>query len=378
MNSNNSIALSYPAYHVIQTFRELLTGGYSFRGLNIERTIRELLKKLPDVSPFNIVDLVIKELQNNGLLFLSGNNTIVINRTKEIHPLVDHRKTPRSKRWHSKRKKTSNLCPSLNLTLVNDLIVKIQLDRLQIEDETFQIRLSSKPDQILLVSIKKNGIQIPLVVRPHPLALGKFQIVCGFRRIQAARSLKLKAVPAIIRILTTEEALIVAYTENQYRKTLGDLDRAHAIIKLRQAGQTNAEIARSFGLSRRQIQRIAKMIDFPDVLKTALADPESRIATTHALILWQAKRKYGESFDLQDWIVLAREIGSTNELKRVIDDNYLPEISRNPLVSRTNAGDIVTIVTDIKQWKLAPQELKSQGIKELTQIIAELHILDIQ
>ena len=58
---------------------------------------------------------------------------------------------------------------------------------------------------MLTESIKESGILIPIVVRP----MGeKYEILSGHRRVYAAHKAGLEAVPAIVRELTREEAVI--------------------------------------------------------------------------------------------------------------------------------------------------------------------------
>src|SRR5215210_2468006 len=57
--------------------------------------------------------------------------------------------------------------------------------------------------EALAGSIKLQGMLVPLVVREHD---DGFELVAGFHRIAAARSLGLAAVPVVVRDADTEEA----------------------------------------------------------------------------------------------------------------------------------------------------------------------------
>lgn len=60
--------------------------------------------------------------------------------------------------------------------------------------------------EMLTESIKESGILIPIAVRP----MGeKYEILSGHRRVYAAHKVGLEAVPAIVRELTREEAVIL-------------------------------------------------------------------------------------------------------------------------------------------------------------------------
>jgi ParB/RepB/Spo0J family partition protein len=254
-----------------------------------------------------------------------------------------------------------------NLTLGGDKVKDLTLKSIQIDDETFQIRFSSVPDKALLDSIRTLGIQIPLIVRPHPEKDGKYQLICGFRRANAANMLKLKSVPVVVRELNDEDAQIVAYAENEYRKTLRDLDRARAMAKLRESGKTTAEIAQLFRLRDRQVQRLEGLLGYPEELKSALEDESSGITTTHALILMLAKRKHGGKFHLNEWLQVAKETNSVEELKKEINKKFSGGRGKVTLIRRHDGK-----VSFSFNFNAADVEQKEAAVKELRALLAEL------
>lgn len=78
-------------------------------------------------------------------------------------------------------------------------------------------------------SIKQYGVLEPIVVRPKD---GKFAVVIGSRRVAASRALGLKDVPAIIKELSDEEALIQSAVENIQRETLDPQDELAIVEKI--------------------------------------------------------------------------------------------------------------------------------------------------
>jgi hypothetical protein len=61
-------------------------------------------------------------------------------------------------------------------------------------------------------------------VRPSKVEAGKYEVVCGFRRLKAAQKAGLKAVPCIIKQLSDAEAMEAALVENIERKDLSDYE----------------------------------------------------------------------------------------------------------------------------------------------------------
>jgi len=75
----------------------------------------------------------------------------------------------------------------------------------------------------LAETIKSNGVLEPLIVRPSAIE-GKFEVVCGLRRLKAAEKVGLDAVPCIIRQMSDQEAMEAMLIENVQRKELSDYE----------------------------------------------------------------------------------------------------------------------------------------------------------
>jgi len=80
----------------------------------------------------------------------------------------------------------------------------------------------------LAADIKEHGVLQPLLVRPHPQATGRYQIVAGERRFRAATVAGLPEVPCIERAMGDDEMERLALVENVQRADLDPVDEAHA------------------------------------------------------------------------------------------------------------------------------------------------------
>jgi len=124
-------------------------------------------------------------------------------------------------------------------------VVEVNLSDINAEDTEYQFRVSLKVSD-LVKSIRQDGQQFPVILRGEK----PYQIVSGFRRITALRELQAVKVKAIIREdLDDEEAFKVSFIENEKKKNLNALDKAHAVEKLKKFGKKREEIALIFGLS---------------------------------------------------------------------------------------------------------------------------------
>lgn len=151
--------------------------------------------------------------------------------------------------------------------------------------------LDDEKMQDLTDSIKENGVLTPVLLRPTEN--GGYEMISGHRRMHAAQLAGLTTVPAIVREMSDDEAVINMVDANIQREELLPSEKAFAYkMKLeamkRQAGRPAKEnasqfethlrsdeiLAKEVGTSRNQIQRyirltelIPKLLDLVDKKK---------------------------------------------------------------------------------------------------------------
>lgn len=190
-------------------------------------------------------------------------------------------------------------------------VSEINIRDIAVEDSTFEFRVAYKVSD-LKRSIKAEGLQFPVILRGKDKP---YQLVSGFRRLRACRELEMPKIKAIIREdLSDEEAHRLSWLENEIKKTLTPMDKAHAIEKLKSQGKKTEEIAKLFSLSKRQIERYQQIADYPEILKKALKNDD--ILFKHALLLVQALKK-SPKLDLKAWLeTIEKDALSAEELKK--------------------------------------------------------------
>lgn len=147
----------------------------------------------------------------------------------------------------------------------------------------FQPRQRIDPQELeeLAASIEKQGILQPLVARSVE---GRYEIIAGQRRWQAARRLGLKEVPVILREATDRELLEFALVENLQRSDLNPIEEARAYrLLLEKFGATQEEIADRVGKSRASVANTLRLLALPAELQKLLE--EGKLTTGHAKAL---------------------------------------------------------------------------------------------
>jgi ParB family chromosome partitioning protein len=83
--------------------------------------------------------------------------------------------------------------------------------------------------QMLVKSVKKDGVLQPILVRPVG---DKYELVAGERRYRAAQSAGLTDIPAVVREMNEEEAVRFALMENLQREDLNPVEETEGILEL--------------------------------------------------------------------------------------------------------------------------------------------------
>ncbi len=116
----------------------------------------------------------------------------------------------------------------------------------EIEPNSGNPRRDGDDLQRLTESVREMGVLNPLLVRFLPDS-GKYGIISGQRRYEAASAAGLSEVPCIEKDVDDAEAIEIALTESLYHKDLTPSDQAVWIHELARLGMTPEEIARRVG-----------------------------------------------------------------------------------------------------------------------------------
>jgi ParB family chromosome partitioning protein len=135
--------------------------------------------------------------------------------------------------------------------------------------------------QGLAQSMLTAGVMQPIIVR----RVGeRFELVAGERRWRAAGIAKLDTVPAVVRVLSDEQAAEWALIENVQREDLNAMDRAVALRGLMQRfGLTQEAVARKVGLERSSVANLIRLNDLEPQITTLIA--EGKLTAGHGKAL---------------------------------------------------------------------------------------------
>ena len=128
----------------------------------------------------------------------------------------------------------------------------------------------------LMASIAEKGVIEPIVVRVKG---GRYQIIAGERRYQAAVQVGLTELPVVVRDVDDAEVIELALVENLQRKDLTAFEEADALHALAGRGSlTHEDLAKRLGKSRTAITESLALHKMPAEVKNLcrLADISSK------------------------------------------------------------------------------------------------------
>ena len=134
--------------------------------------------------------------------------------------------------------------------------------------------LDDEKMNILVDSIRENGILNPVIVRPDKS--GNYEMISGHRRLHAAGIVGLKKVPAIVKEMTDDEATIIMVDANVQREEILPSERAFSLKMkmdaMRRQGKrsdltsgndcqkwSSDELGESVGLKGRQVRNYIRL-----------------------------------------------------------------------------------------------------------------------
>ncbi len=167
----------------------------------------------------------------------------------------------------------------------------IYIDIEKIVPGAYQPRKMFKDDAIkdLAVSIKEKGVLQPLIVSRN--GDGSFSIIAGERRWRAAHVAGLKKIPALIKNVSSQDAIEIALIENIQREELNPLETAEAFQRLlKEFSITQEELSQKVGKDRATIANYLRILKLPDEIKTLINSESISVGHAKALLVLESKQ----------------------------------------------------------------------------------------
>jgi ParB family chromosome partitioning protein len=149
----------------------------------------------------------------------------------------------------------------------------IDLDTESVDPSFIQDRLAADDAEFheLLGAIREHGQASPILVRPHPVDVGRFMVVFGHRRLRAAKLLGRK-VRAVVKEMKDQEHVIAQGQENSARANLSFIEKAYFAANLArlQYDEDNAIILSALAIDRPTLTKMLSVAGLPGPILKAI------------------------------------------------------------------------------------------------------------
>ena len=149
----------------------------------------------------------------------------------------------------------------------------------------YQPRRDLDPDALneLASSIETQGVMQPIVVRK--VDSDKYEIVAGERRWRATQIAGLETIPAIVKDISDETAIVMALIENIQREDLNAIEESRALIRLQNEFElTQQQVASAVGKSRSAVTNLMRLSSLEPTVQGLLEQREIELGHAKCLL----------------------------------------------------------------------------------------------
>ena len=254
-------------------------------------------------------------------------------------------------------------------------IIELPIDQIKINP--FQPRTNFEKDKIseLANSIEQLGIIQPITVRKT--GFKSYQIISGERRFRAVSYLKIKSIPAYIRIANDQQSLEMALVENIQRENLDPIEIALCYQRLiDEIMLTQDQMSVRVGKKRSTISNYLRLLKLDPIIQTGIRDGFISMGHGRTLVSIEEKEKQlkyykkilSESLSVrQTEKLISNNESSSKKIKKVINTDFFEnDIKR--MTQKLKMGVKVSLKTKNKGSVL----ISFNNIEEYNKIIKKL------
>ncbi|MBR1544725.1 MAG: ParB/RepB/Spo0J family partition protein [Alphaproteobacteria bacterium] len=240
-----------------------------------------------------------------------------------------------------------------------------------------QPRKTFKEEQLkeLAVSIEKNGVLQPILVRKDKNNPVMFEIIAGERRWRAATFAGISEIPAIIKDLSDKETFEIGLIENLQRENLSPIEEASGYKKLMTLyGYTQEDISKIINKSRSYIANVLRLLSLPDEVQDMVNNGDLSYSIARTLVGKENPLKVAKSILKGDMTVKEAEdiVKPAKKLRIVTEEEN--SLTAELISLKENLSDTLNAKVDIKlRGKKGEIVIKFDDLSELNSITTKLN-----
>lgn len=212
----------------------------------------------------------------------------------------------------------------VNYGKLKKMSIEIEINEI-VDRETFCNRKWFNKNQIeaLADSIKRIGLQNPIIVRKHPENNG-YQIISGENRLRALELLKRNVVTAKIVELTDDEADTWSFESNLFHEGghLHPIEQGFFFHRMNKKGKTLDEIAKEFKINQKTVSYYKSLTKLSLEMQEIFYNQGRRFRVQQAIQIVRLS-KHGENYQKEAWDKLLsirdNRLRTAAELEKIVN-----------------------------------------------------------
>ena len=263
---------------------------------------------------------------------------------------------------------------------VPEMVEEIALDLIaDFQNHPFKIRDEEEMKK-MVESVKENGVLNPILVRPKEN--GMYEIISGHRRKRASEIVRNKSIPAIVRNLTDDEAIIIMVDSNLQREEILPSEKAFAykmkleamnrqgyrtdltstpvVSKLR----TNENVGEQNGESREQVRRYIRLTELiPEILQ--MVDKKQVAFRPAVEISYLTKTEQKDLYELMQYADATPSLAQAIRLKKLSYNKVLDADKIEEIINEDKPNQVLKLkISQSKLEGLLPSNVKTDAEAE--------------
>ncbi len=235
--------------------------------------------------------------------------------------------------------------PDISILTTDQRVVVKQIPLAQIGANPDQPRKTFTDAELaeLAASIKEKGVLQPILLRAVTNRPYMYEIVAGERRYRASKLAGLSEIPALVKTLSTENAMEIALIENVQRENLNPMEEAAAYRNLMEkCGYELSDVVRLIGKSESYIKNIMRLTELNDSVKEMVARGELSASAARTILTAEnqeelAGRIVKEKIPVSEIAGIVKQ-GPRSGRRRPVVSNNIDDATRREMEARIKAA----------------------------------------
>lgn len=160
--------------------------------------------------------------------------------------------------------------------LEGETVVELDPDSVDVSFIRDRLEDDKQAFEDLLVAIREQGQNSPILVRPHPKDDSRYMVVFGHRRLRVAKALGQK-IRAVIKAISDRDHVIAQGQENSARSDLSFIEKATFAKQLGALNYDNdsATVMAALSIDRATLSKMLSVANMPDDILKAIGGARS-------------------------------------------------------------------------------------------------------